>query len=1588
VSIASELNQLIEARASGEEARRLAIFAAQLFARATPDFLQQTTAEQQLAIAQAGLEFFSHRDQQIALRLMSETVAAVTVFETVTPDCAFIVDSLLEYFHANGTPVREMLHPVFRVARDDSGDIESFETAALRERPESFIHAELEIHATPQRADEIASEVRHLLTEVHHATDDFERMTERTLQICDDTAAVRELVEMRDFLRWLVRGGFVFLGYRQYRIEAPNGARRLSVEPESGLGILADYPNSRFSAPGPFDEFSASELSLLFEGPPLVITKTSVESYVHRRRAMDSVMIRRTGANAKVTGFDRLVGLFTSKAFAEEAEHIPILRAKLNDLLQAESAAVGSHDYKEIVGAFNSFPKEELFRASIDELRKQVRLLIETKADAAVRLSILSDPSRQQVIALVLMPREAFSAEVRLRIQNAIQTRLKGKLLYYYLALGEGYTARLHFCFYAQPPALALVRKIEAEIAAAARTWDDRLREVFGQKFGPPRAHEMLARWALAFAPEYKAAFDVERAAADAEHIERLLAGSGFDVELNKPSPNGNLAGAGELRMAALGDAPILSELMPMLQNFGIRVLSEDAHQLSPLLDGKPLSVTVESFRVQGPGGSPLDQMPGVEMLADAIAAVRAGQAESDALNALTLTAGLRWREVALLRAYLSAAFQMRLAPARPALQRVFLAHPELARILIDLFFARLTPEKLGSRKVDPGESLKASYLARLGEVDNIADDRTARAVFSMVEATGRTNYFLPPPQPDPYITLKFASPKILGLPDTAPMYEIHVNSPRMDGCHLRAGKVARGGIRFSDRPDDFRTEILSLMKTQVVKNAVIVPTGAKGGFVVKQSLGSSSTSTDGVGAYTTLMNAMLDITDNLTDSGVVQPAGVRVLDDDGAYLVVAADKGTASFSDIANGIAIGRGFWLGDAFASGGEHGYDHKKMGITARGAWESAKRHLREIGRDPMRGKPVTLIGIGDMSGDVFGNGLIYSSNLKMIAAFDHRHIFIDPDADPAVSFEERKRLFELPRSSWADYNPALISKGGGIFKRGLKRVELSPEIRAALATDADALDSDSLIRAILRAPVELFYNGGVGTYVRASHETDAEVGDHANDACRVTAKELRAKIVVEGGNLGFTQHARIEYALNGGMINTDAIDNSAGVDTSDHEVNLKILLEPPVKRGTLSFRDRNEVLASCTDEVAERVLRNNRDQVLSLSLEQRRSRSDAYTFSDLMQAIEERGLVRQGEDSLPTREELSQRRAQFPGLTRPELSVVTAFTKINLSRRLEDAPLVDDAYLVERFLQPYFPPSIVARFPEEIAQHRLRRELIATRLVNELVDVMGSTFVFTLVRDQGVQAPEAIRAWIIAGDIIDLHSRAENLRAQAYLMTAEAEVSAFLALALATRKASEWSLHYCKPEVAIGAAVEKFRPLFQSLSGEFEAMLLGTEAERFERIYRELRATVNEEALAHGLARLAFADQLLSIIGLSLEHGAPINRTAQAYFGLCEAIDFAPLESALANVSSEDHWERRAGNELADELGRARIKLTEHLLNHADQDGAATLIDRLKNERPREFAEATRLIAELKNGALISLAALQVVVRAISRLAGAA
>ena len=1574
--------------AAREHARRLEIFAARLFNDLAPDVAAQLSAERRAQLSAHALEFFSLCDEPIKVRVViaPQSEGGGGFAETVMHDCPFIIDSMLEYFHHLGVEAGLLLHPVLLAQRDAAGRLISLESIRATEQPESFVHLELRLDGGTHDPQRIAEGLKGVLEQVRSATGDFEAMVARALEICEETAAQRELVEVRDLLRWLVGGGFVFLGYRRYRVGEGGGRRTLEVDADSALGLLRDFGRSRYVRPVDLKALESDHQKILFEGPALIMGKTHTLSQVHRRGLMDDVTIRRTGPNGHVAAFDRFVGLFTSKAYSEEAQHIPVLRAKLRDVLEAEHAAAGSHNYKELVTAFNSFPKEELFRAPVGELREQLHLILDLKNEAAVRVSAHYDPVRSNVVALVVLPRESFSAEVRKQIQQALGRILDGKLVYYYLAMGEGYKARMHFCFDAAPPSAAQLRAMETEVSQLARTWEDRLREELIERFGERRGRALAQRWLGAFSLHYQASTATARAASDIEQVENLLAnGQSFSVELARQGGgNGAAAAASELRMFEVGESLRLSDLMPMLSNFGITVISEEADELCIHSAGAAVRAFVQSFRVQDALGVALEGASGAAMVAAALTAVRDGRTEDGPLNALVLQAGLGWREVALLRAYVAAAFQMRLAPALPALRRVLLVNPKLARMLVGMFRLRMDPAGPGSG--DPRYAgLRAAYLEALGAVDNIADDRLARALLGMVEATVRTNYFREPPAP--YITLKFESAGVPNLPDTPPLYEIHVDSPTMQGCHLRAGRIARGGIRYSDRPEDFRTEILDLMKTQTVKNAIIVPTGAKGGFIVKPGPGRAATHDDVVDAYKTLIQAMLELTDNVVGGKTVHPSGVKVLDQDGPYLVVAADKGTAAFSDLANAIAAEHDFWLGDAFASGGRHGYDHKVLGITARGAWESVRWHLREMGIDLARGGPITMVGIGDMSGDVFGNGLLQSDNLKLIAAFDHRHIFIDPDPDPKASFAERKRLFELPASQWSDYNLALISPGGGVFRRGAKSIALSPQARRALSCAAEVLDSDSLIQAILRADVTLLYNGGVGTYVRASDERDAEVGDHANNACRIAANELRAKAVAEGGNLGFTQRARIEYAMADGRINTDAIDNSAGVDTSDHEVNLKILLQPALTGGRIDFDRRNRALAAAAGEIAALVLRDNRDQVVLLSLEQLRSRTETKEFRDHLSAIEQRGALHRYEAALPSHEELRDRRGRFAGLTRPELAVLSAYTKIDLFTQLETCALPNDPYLTERFLIPYFPASIAREFAAEIPRHGLRRELIVTRLVNELVDLMGATFGFRLARSHGARTEDTVRAWIFAEGVLDLVDQAEGLRAGAGEQGAHAELAALLALEGAARRACGWAIAGLEADESLGDAIARFKPGFQSLCAEFETMLADDERERFERSYRELRSTVYTEQVAHQLARLGFADHLLNVLSLSFAHGAAPADCARAYFALGRIIEFATLERALEAIGTDDRWERRAAEDLAGDLRNARLALCRAVL--VDREVApADAVRALRSGRERLFDAMAEVMNDLRTLPAVGLPVLEVAIRALTRLARAA
>ena len=1099
--------------------------------------------------------------------------APVTVLRTSISERPFIVDSLREFLHAEGISIDYLIHPVMQVERNGSGEIISLRHSTDGDSKESFVHCELSRIVDVDTRESLRSEAGRRLRDVVRVTDDFRPMVDAVNSTVVRLAACagarpdlgEELEEVQAFLQWIRDGAFVFLGYREYDIVELARGPAIVVRPGSGLGVLRNEADSSFAEPVLVSETDPATRELLLEGPPLVITKANSRSTVHRLARMDYVGIKKLSSDGEIVGEHRFIGLFTSKAYGEDAHKIPILRRKLQVILEGVDAQEGSHDYKEINTIFGTMPREELFLSSAAEIAVNIQTVLKSYHTGDVHVTLREDPLRRGVWAMVILPKTRFSGEVRLAIEELLVKRFYAEVLNYHLALGEGDQARLHFYLSTRAESVAGVESgdLEVEVREIIRSWSDRLRGGLERVRAADEARRLAGRYGEAFSAEYKASADPVVAVQDILELEAMDADDrrvsiSFSQE-DEVALDGSHAGEAEalgptteLKLYLRGERLILSDFMPILRNVGLRVIAVTPYQVNG--PDVPAAV-IYSFSVQDSTGSQLDVEAHGPRLAEAVLAVRCGDVTNDRLNGLVLLAGLSWREVDVLRAYAAYAFQLGVVPSRLSLPTALLSHAPVARVFLDIFEAKFGNGggSLEARK-ELVQDLSALLTQLIKSVSLLADDRALQRLFALLNATVRTNYFRYGGRAAthrsggvPYISFKIAARQLRDIAPSKLLYEVWVRSSRMEGVHLRGARVARGGIRFSDRRDDFRTEVLGLVNTQMVKNAVIVPAGSKGGFITLRVLENKEEMvTDAREQYETLIRGMLDLTDNLNGEGdAVEPDGVVCWDPPDPYLVVAADKGTARYSDVANSVAAEYGFWLGDAFASGGSKGYDHKVVGITARGAWECVKRHFREEGKD-IQSEPFTVVGVGDMSGDVFGNGMLLSRHIKLIAAFDHRHVFIDPDPDPEISFRERERMFRLGPSSWDDYDRSCLSEGAMIVARGAKEVDLTPEAREILGVpdDSGGLDGESLIQAVLRAPAELLWNGGIGTYVKAPDESDSHAGDSSNDAVRVDSDELRCRVVGEGGNLGFTQRARIDFALRGGRINTDALDNSGG------------------------------------------------------------------------------------------------------------------------------------------------------------------------------------------------------------------------------------------------------------------------------------------------------------------------------------------------------------------------------------------------------------------------------------------------------------
>ena len=1491
----------------------------------------------------------------------------ISVIRTNVGERPFIVDTLREYLTSEGLPVSTLIYPRLGIERDSSGTLHRAGSISSGGSGESLVHCEIPRIEDPERIEAVRAEIESRLNEVVAVTDDFTAMIARVdsvgRELIDRSRRLmgreEEIAEIIDFMRWLRDGGFVFLGYRSYRIQELDGAgRAVVVDPDSGLGILRDTSASAFAKPVLLAELPEDLRDLAERGPILIINKANSESRVHRRARMDYIGVKILDDRGRVAGEHRFLGLFTSRAYAEKADTLPILRRKLARILRDSEAAEGTHDYKEIITIFNTLPKEELFLESAYEIAADIRTVIGAYDTADVKVKVRRDTLGRGASVMVILPKDRFSGDVRKRISEAIVEELRGSILNYHLALGEGDQARLHF--YIATPKRSTdpddAARLELQVARIIRTWADRVRDGIHRRVESGRdAAAMAEHYLDSFAAEYQAATDPEVAVDDILRVEKMLAdGDSTAFAINNYDETQTVAGvlgATELKVYRHRAGIILSEFVPILEDAGLRVLAVKPFEIA---EKGVAPTTISVFAVQDHGGRRLDISDGGDLLADTVLAVHSGVARGDRLNGLVLAAGLAWREVDVLRGYIEYAFQAGSIPSRDALVTALVHHPNIASTLFRLFEARFDPRLvLTTQARDQARiQLLASFWNALADVTALADDRALRQLEALISATLRTNYYLGggarPTRTSggaPYISFKIDCAAAGVRSGTGLAMEVWVHSARMEGVHLRGGAVARGGIRWSDRPEDFRTEILGLASTQMVKNAVIVPTGSKGGFVVAGDPLEDweRQFAEGKNQYRTLIRGMLDITDNLVDGKPRNPSQVVAYDGADPYLVVAADKGTATFSDFANEVSADYEFWLDDAFASGGSQGYDHKAVGITARGAWECVKLHFAEHGKD-IQSEPFTVVGIGDMSGDVFGNGMLLSRTTKLVAAFDHRHIIIDPDPDPESSYAERARLFELASAAdWDDYDRSLLSEGGMIVPRGAKEVTLGPQARRALgvAGDGDAseplvVDGETLVRMLLRAPVDLLWNGGIGTYVKARDETHADAGDPSNDAVRVDAHELRCTAAGEGGNLGFTQKARVEFALAGGQINTDALDNSGGVDMSDHEVNLKILFSPAVSSGEMSSDRRNRLLREMTDEVAELVLANNRDQNTAVSLDLLRAQESADDFMEMMLALKKRGLLNRRRERLPTAATLRKRRERDESLVRPELCVLLAYAKMALKEDLLAGDLIDDA-ATRGYLLSYFPKAAVAAVGDELLdRHRLRREIVACQLTNRVVDLMGATFVNRVARDTGASQAEVVGAWLVASRLSDQQSVVDRLADTGSGMGVREVKRWLLALSRVLERTTRWILANLDREESPAQIVDRNFEELVRLRGSFSLILAGDDQMFFEARVREMRAAGAAPGFAEELTTLRFLDQLLEILAVSRAADAGVLTVGRAYYQASRSANLPRLRALVFASAGEDRWEQRAARILSETLMRAHREL---VLWAVSQGGAA-------------------------------------------------
>jgi glutamate dehydrogenase len=1487
----------------------------------------------------------------------------------------FLVDSVTAELNRQGFSIHLVVHPQLRVRRDAVGEFIELVPPDAPEAAdvvaESWIHVEIDRHSDVSVFAGLQRDLRRILEDVRASVEDWPRMRARTADAIaelrtgvPDVVPADEVEETIALLEWIADNNFTFLGYRDYSLGYEGGEPILSSVPATGLGILRDSGLQPLSMS--FAELAPEARRKALEPTLLTLTKANSRATVHRPAYLDYLGVKRLGADGVPTGERRFLGLFGMSAYAVSVKSIPVIRRKVAEVVRRAGFPKNSHSAKDLLQILETYPRDELFQISIDDLFTIAMGILDLQERRRVRLFMRRDDYGRYVSCLVYLPRERYTTQVRLRMQQILMTALGGSAIDYSTRYSESVLVRVHFVVRTASTAAEVDSdELEREIGAATRSWEDELADAVIDAYGEERGAEILRRFGTAFPEAYKEDFPARIAVGD---IRRLLAlASSDDLDLLLYKPRGAPDGVRRFKIARLGPPLSLATLMPSLQDMGVEVTDERPYALAL---GTGELAWIYDFGLRHAAEDDFEADGVREAFQDAFAAVRAGRMESDAFNALVIAAGLTWREVVVLRAYAAYLRQIGTTFSQAYIASALANNVGVVRLLVDLFETRFSPGFGADRAADE-TALVEQITSGLDDVASLDEDRILRGYLGLLRATTRTNHF----QQKGFLSFKLEPKKVPDLPAPRPAYEIFVYSPRVEGVHLRFGPVARGGLRWSDRREDFRTEVLGLVKAQTVKNAVIVPVGAKGGFVIKQP------GLEAVDCYSEFVRGLLDLTDNIVDGVVVPPEGIVRHDDDDPYLVVAADKGTASFSDIANGIAAEYGFWLGDAFASGGSSGYDHKGMGITARGAWESVKRHFRELGVN-VQEQDFTVVGVGDMSGDVFGNGMLLSRHIKLVAAFDHRHVFLDPDPDPETSYAERERLFHLSRSSWGDYDRSLISSGGGVWPRSAKSIPVSKEVRAALGIIDDALTPVEVIRAILKAPVDLLWNGGIGTYVKATAETSVDVGDRANDAVRANGADLRCRVVGEGGNLGCTQRGRIEYAQHGGLIYTDAIDNSAGVDTSDHEVNIKILLGDVIRAGEITRERRNELLASMTDEVGALVLRDNYEQTIALGNAVAQAPQMLHVHGRLIDALVAAGHLDREIAFLPGPDEIATRKAASRGLTAPEFAVLLAYRKITLTAELLASELPDEPSFADA-LEAYFPQPLRDRYRQYMRGHRLRREIIATAVVNHMVNRTGMTFLMRLGEETGAPSVEILRAHAVAWHVFDMDRAWAAAEALDNEVAANVQTTMFLEARQLVERGSRWFLHNRRPPIDVEATIATFAPGVEAVTGKLTDLLVGADRTAVEDRRTELVAAGVPGDVAEQFAVLTPLYSALDIVDVSAASHRPVEEVAEVYFTIEDRLGLGSLRDLVNALPRDDRWHTLARAALRDDLYAAHAALTADVL--ASTDSALPAAERLTHwieTNAGSVQRAAQLLSDiLSDPAQADLATLSVALRQI-------